>query len=454
MNMFRQKQNLCVIIIICLTLFGLVGCDDSKHTGTDSGLSQSNTNEEDEINGRITEETGSIEDYIGWWKLEKNGDIPFSCIEIPKDNIDEVRCYDEKGNFVDRGDTDYSEQRMLNGNALIVFIFDNIGELTVYPSDSEDGAKWMYVRYNDQMNTFKYQEILPFDENSEYIPYYTIDEIINQAIILINLSKQDNLSKDKFEYERVLAYDSLSSEDKMLYDEMIAKVRVYEPFSYKADEVGYDVLDRVLSVAGTIRLDNPELENYFFIYEVFEGDMTTALESRYFMPWDLKQNPADITELQKEIKKFDMICDRVVERMPKELSVYDQYRYLATVISLVTDYDHETIGGWQVATAYGSIAGGYSICQGYSRGFQYLCRKANLWCVCIEGVVEGDSHMWNMVKLNSGTYYIDVTWSDGLGYPDSVEWLQYFMLTEEQISIDHSITGEEIENYLSNALNQ
>ena len=134
--------------------------------------------------------------------------------------------------------------------------------------------------------------------------------------------------------------------------------------------------------------------------------------------------------------------------MPENLSTYDKYRYLATVISLVTDYDHYSLGGWQVGTAYGSIVGGYSICQGYSRGFLYLCEKAGLWCVTVDGVA-GDnySHMWNMVRLDTGYYHIDVTWSDENGYPDSAQWLGYFMLTEDEIAQDHVIVGETFEVY-------
>jgi transglutaminase/protease-like cytokinesis protein 3 len=135
---------------------------------------------------------------------------------------------------------------------------------------------------------------------------------------------------------------------------------------------------------------------------------------------------------------FEAMCERIVQRMPEGLSAYDQYRYLATVISLVTSYDYDGVYGWQVATAYGSIMGGHSICQGYSRGFLLLCKKADLWCKTAEGVAGvNESHMWNLVKLDSGTYHVDVTWSDTQGLPGSPEWNRYFMLTQDEILLDH-----------------
>lgn len=267
-----------------------------------------------------------------------------------------------------------------------------------------------------------------------------IDPIIDEAILIMDTVRQDGFTPVALKNEKRLVYDTLNSEGKALYDEIIIKVRGFESFIYTADEYGYDVLDRVFIVSDAIMMDRPELENYFIIHEVIEGDTTVALESRYFMPGGADMEPANIDMLRKETELFDAVCQRIVERMPEGLSAYDKYRYLATVISLVTDYDDSFEGGWQVKTAYGSIMGGHSICQGYSRGFMTLCQKADLWCVTVNGVAgENEGHMWNMVKLDTGNYYIDVTWSDGRGIPDSAEWLGCFMLTEDEISVDHFI---------------
>lgn len=196
----------------------------------------------------------------------------------------------------------------------------------------------------------------------------------------------------------------------------------------------------VMLVCFSINVDHPEIENYFMLRDVIEGNKTSALESLYFMPWDAEQQPADPVTLRKEIRRFDAVSTRIAERMPDDYSAYDKYRYLASVISLITSYDHDNVGGWQVSTAYGAIMSGCSICQGYSRGFLYLCQKANLWCETVEGVAgENIAHMWNIVKLDSGTYFVDVTWCDEAGLPGSPEWNNYFMLTQDEILVDHEI---------------
>jgi hypothetical protein len=37
-------------------------------------------------------------------------------------------------------------------------------------------------------------------------------------------------------------------------------------------------------------------------------------------------------------------------------------------------------------------------------------------------------------------FYIDITWSDEKGLSGSPEWSSYFMLTQDEILIDHEIT--------------
>ncbi len=95
------------------------------------------------IDGLITEETGSTYDYIGWWQLTDNrGDAPFAYIEIPEDDASVVNCYDRNGGLIDTGYFDYSEQRALNGNALIVFVFESIGPYAWGTYSNDDLFAW------------------------------------------------------------------------------------------------------------------------------------------------------------------------------------------------------------------------------------------------------------------------------------------------------------------------
>jgi transglutaminase/protease-like cytokinesis protein 3 len=129
----------------------------------------------------------------------------------------------------------------------------------------------------------------------------------------------------------------------------------------------------------------------------------------------------------------------VVESIPQDASAYDKYRYLAYFLSEATDYDEKGTGGILSITPYGAIVNGRSICLGYATAYLYLCERADLWCSPVYGYSENGVHGWDLVKLEDGTYYVDVTWCDGLGLIGTDQWQSYFMLTEDVLLEDHGI---------------
>jgi transglutaminase/protease-like cytokinesis protein 3 len=149
---------------------------------------------------------------------------------------------------------------------------------------------------------------------------------------------------------------------------------------------------------------------------------------------------SDNSDLDEEnTPLLNAICDLVIENMPQEASAYDKYRYLAYFLSEATDYDTRGTGGIMSITPYGAIVEGRSICLGYATAYLYLCEKADLWCSVVYGYSENGVHGWDLVKLEDGTYYVDVTWCDGLGRIGTDDWQQYFMLTEDVLLRDHGI---------------
>ena len=149
---------------------------------------------------------------------------------------------------------------------------------------------------------------------------------------------------------------------------------------------------------------------------------------------------------ERDMEQFERICDFVVENMPQDASAYDQYRYLAYFVSLCTDYDTRGTAGTLALTPYGAVMGGKSVCFGFSNCFLYLCEKADLWCRGVSGFAayNGEPHSWNMVKLEDGTYYVDVTWCDGSGEIGTINWNSNFMLTESMLLETHNMSGDAV----------
>ncbi|MDR0918963.1 MAG: hypothetical protein LBM93_06890 [Oscillospiraceae bacterium] len=438
-----MKRKLVLLTVICMMSICSVGCTDNggnsndtktqsdipgstKTSSTTAKITEKTATTSDE-SAPITEKTGNLEDYAGRWKAEESDTFaPFFSIEIFADGTGEVTCYNRNGEIVDSGYADYDEQRALNGKSLIVFSFDNIGEFGATVTSMTGGERRLDIKFGEKSISF-------------ISPFYTAmrtDLAIDQAITAIEEVKRNDLSDVSYPYEQPT--NDFDTADKAMYDEILEKAKSFTPFSYTPAEHGYDEMDRALRVYYVLSRDYPEVENYFYVREVLEGDVTTAIKGRYFLPWDEDIAEANIEELRYETALFDAVCDRIVERMPEGLSTYDKYYYLASVISFITTYDYDNIYGRQIGTAYGALVSGHSICQGYSRGFKALCQKANLWCEYAEGEYQGTAHMWNFVKLDTGTYHIDITWADEKGLPGNVEWERNFMLTQEEVLVEHN----------------
>ena len=72
------------------------------------------------------------------------------------------------------------------------------------------------------------------------------------------------------------------------------------------------------------------------------------------------------------------------------------------------------IDPWQLIYVFDDDPATNVVCEGYSKAFEYLCDNTafsssliSCYCVC------GDSHMWNIVRMDDGNnYVVDATWSD------------------------------------------
>ena len=233
--------------------------------------------------------------------------------------------------------------------------------------------------------------------------------------------------------------EEMTPEQQAIYDEVWPLVEAVEDFHYEVEDYGYDFMEDLLTVYGNIVELHPEVEFYFELREINNDEgYLTAMESWYYCRWDPDQNE-DRDAVKAGIAAFKEKCTEIVSGLNDGMTAYDKYHYLAKTISQNADYDYE---GETTAAAspWAGVMGGKCICQGYSVAMEVLCREANLYCRIVEGVSRDESHAWNLVKLPAGTYHVDITWADGQDEPGVGAWFTYFMLTQEQIELDHEIT--------------
>ena len=152
-----------------------------------------------------------------------------------------------------------------------------------------------------------------------------------------------------------------------------------------------------------------------------------------FMDSSVNSGAVTMAEVLHAAALLDRVVKRVVRFMPEGLTAYDRYYYLAAVLSEKVTYDDRPENCF---TAFGALISGKAVCEGYTAAYYLLCREAGLWCAYRDGLPEGAGHTWNMVKLDSGIYNVDVTWCDGKGSPCERRWYNCFMKSDADFEAD------------------
>ena len=110
-----------------------------------------------------------------------------------------------------------------------------------------------------------------------------------------------------------------------------------------------------------------------------------------------------------------------------KLQAYRQY--ICDQVSYNFSINKDTAYGnpWQLLWVFDGNASTNVVCEGYAKAFKYLCdltEESNGWIGSVEtldvtGTMNGDRHMWNVVRINGTNYLADVTNCDQgtVGYP-------------------------------------
>lgn len=137
-------------IALCLTT-AACGASAGKGEGTDASLLPSSAGaaeREPDVAGCLEQNKSGTAGYIGLYQLTGHmGKAPFTFAEIPEDHSESMYLYDGES-LVSDSPIDYSEQRALNGNHLMVIsmaVNDKISEIGIWASYT-DGQAELHMR--------------------------------------------------------------------------------------------------------------------------------------------------------------------------------------------------------------------------------------------------------------------------------------------------------------------
>lgn len=228
---------------------------------------------------------------------------------------------------------------------------------------------------------------------------------------------------------RVVYYKSLlnNSAEKKAYD------RIQEGFMHYETEIMINGLDYVTvsKITELILLDWPEL---FFVSAsdimYYYADEYVRIEIKYVMP----KNEAYI-----KLKRLDSIANKIVSHV-QNMSAYDKALWLHDYLANSVIYEIYETRSAELHTLVGALINGKCVCDGYSRAYQYLCDKAGIPCFMVVGYGTDpngnqERHAWNMLKLEDGNYFVDVTYDKKSSKQECSR--AFFLLSTQQINDDH-----------------
>ncbi|MBF0786375.1 MULTISPECIES: transglutaminase domain-containing protein [unclassified Streptococcus] len=240
-----------------------------------------------------------------------------------------------------------------------------------------------------------------------------------------------SIQKTSDQLEHFLA--EASQEKKQLEAELInVKEEVQKNFYYqqlateKERRIYLQFVNGLKKRAQVIDIESTNEENYVQVYlsvaydypEFYwltdEEAMTDGIN---FLDLEEPTYPSDLSLVNNQLEKQ---VTSILEQAPTG-SDYEKVKYFYEVIIKQTEYDIEAFKNkrlnWRSQGILSVLLDKKSVCAGYSRTFQYLCKKAGIDCIYVSGVAKGSSgeeigHAWNLVKINGQYYGVDTTWGD------------------------------------------
>ena len=254
-----------------------------------------------------------------------------------------------------------------------------------------------------------------------------------QAAVCGETEKQAEPSVEKQSVD-CYVYQTLPEEVRTVYDE------VYDAILYEKEDVALSTLDNeVLHQAYvSVMADHGGL---FWVsgYTYTQYTRGEKLVDLHFTP-KFTMTDAERMDMQAQI---DETVSQILAGIDAQAPDYDKAKYVFDYLASNVAYSTGAPDNQNIISVF---VNGETVCQGYAAATQYLLEKLDIPCAVVAGTADGQSHAWNLAKLDGEYYYIDTTWGnatysgDGMGLDSFINY-NYFGVTTAEISKTHQADG-------------
>lgn len=181
-------------------------------------------------------------------------------------------------------------------------------------------------------------------------------------------------------------------------------------------------------------------------------DTYTCLYSTNYSEYIANEHCKNNEEIANHRKEIGPKVDEILKEMDKNgcKTDYEKALFLHDYIYKHCKYDYglamklfthrkpNSNSSTRPNEPHGCLLDGNAICGGISEAYALLLQTAGIPCKVIYGPFMGSGHVWNIVKINGQWYHVDVTFD--LWFTAFHGKYSWFMLTEKEITKDHTIS--------------
>lgn len=226
------------------------------------------------------------------------------------------------------------------------------------------------------------------------------------------------------------AYSTLDDGTKIVYDEVLDAILGHE------EEVSVSTVDtKVLENAyKAVCADYGGLfwvSGYVYTQYTRGGTLVGMdFTPKYTMSYDERVGTQE---------QIDESVAELLSGISMTASDYEKAKYVFEILIQNVDYDASMENNQNIISVFLSRA---TVCQGYACATQYLLKQLGIQGTIVTGTAEGESHAWNLVRLDGSYYYMDTTWGNSRYLDDSSQIekyvnYSYLAVTSEEISRTH-----------------
>lgn len=114
----------------------------------------------------------------------------------------------------------------------------------------------------------------------------------------------------------------------------------------------------------------------------------------------------DTSSMKKMVTTYENKVKKILSSVNSSWSNLEKALYVNDYLAINCEYDNSL----SKFSSYNALVEGTAVCQGYALAYLDLMKRMNIPCELVTS--DKLDHAWNLVKIGSSWYHVDVTWND------------------------------------------